>query len=67
MAKAFVAYVAKYTCATKELCNLQKWQVLKDTPQEENPITTPKVDESDENEGKAERGTSKRKTGWQGD
>ena len=54
----------KSTRATKELHNLQKQKVLKDTPQGDSPITNPEIDESDENEGEEEGGvTSKRMTG----
>ena len=57
-AKAFVAYVRKSSRATQELRNLQKQQVLKDTPEGDNPITNPEVDETEENEGEAEGGYS---------
>ena len=48
----------KSTRATEEFCNLQKQQVLKDTPGGTSPITNPKVDESEENEGEEEAGYS---------
>ena len=51
-----MAYVRKSSCATQELRNLQKQQVLKDTPKGDNPITDPEVDETEENEGEAEGG-----------
>ena len=44
--------------ATEEFRNLQKQQVLKDTPRGKNPITNPEVDESEENEGEEEAGYS---------
>ena len=53
-AKAFVAHVRKYTCATKEFRNLHKQQVLKDTLGGTSPITNLEVDESEENEGEEE-------------
>ena len=46
----------KSTRATEELRHLQKHQVLKDTPPGDSPITNPKLDESDENEGEEEGG-----------
>ena len=46
----------KSTRATKELRNLQKQQVLKDTPKGTPPITNPEIDESEENEGEEEGG-----------
>ena len=46
----------KSTRATEEFRNLQKQQVLKDTPKGTPPITNPEVDESDENEGEEEAG-----------
>ena len=42
-AKAFVDHMRKSTRATKELHNLQKQQVLKDTPQGDLTITNPKL------------------------
>ena len=48
----------KSTRATKEFHKLQKQQVLKDTPKRTPPITNSKADESEENEGKGEGGTS---------
>ena len=48
----------KCTRATEEFRNLQKQQVLKDTPRETSPITNPEVDESEENEGEEEAGNS---------
>ena len=48
----------KSTHATEEFHNLQKHQVLKDTLGGTSPITNPKVDESEENEGKEEAGYS---------
>ena len=62
-AKAFVAHVRKSTRATKELRNLQKQQVLKDTRKGTTPITNHEVDESEENEGEEEGGTSMRMAG----
>ena len=53
-ANAFVAHVRKSRRATEEFHNLQKQQVLKDTPRWTSPITNPKVDESEENEGEEE-------------
>ena len=44
----------KSTRATKEFHNLQKQQVLKDIPKGTPPITNPKVNESEENEGEEE-------------
>ena len=44
----------KSTHATEEFHNLQKQQVLKDTPKGTPPITNPKVDESEENKGEEE-------------
>lgn len=52
----FVAHVRKSTRATEEFRNLQKQQVLKDTPKGTPPITNPEVDESEENEGEEEGG-----------
>ena len=46
----------KSTRATEEFCNLQKQQMLKDTPKGTPPITNPKVDESEEHEGEEEGG-----------
>ena len=60
-AKAFVAHVRKSTRATEEFRNLQKQQVLKDTPGGTSPITDPEVDESEENEGEEEAGYSNEK------
>ena len=40
--------------ATKDFRNLQKQQVLKDTPGGTFPIANPEVDESEENEGEEE-------------
>ena len=60
-AKAFVAHVRKSTRATEEFCNLQKQQMLKDTPGGTSPITDPEVDESEENEGEEEAGYSNEK------
>ena len=57
-AKAFVAHVRKSTHATEEFRNLQKQQVLKDTPGGTSLITNPEVDESEENEGEEEAGYS---------
>ena len=48
----------KSTRATKEFLNLQKQQVLKDTPGGTSPITNPEVDESEENEREEEAGYS---------
>ena len=48
----------KSTHAIEEFCNLQKQQVLKDTPGGTSPITNPKVDESEGNEGEEEAGYS---------
>ena len=48
----------KSTCATEEFRNLQKQQVLKDTPGGTSPITNTEVDESEENEGEEEAGYS---------
>ena len=48
----------KSTHATKEFCNVQKQQVLKDTPGGTSPITNPEVDESEENKGEEEAGYS---------
>ena len=48
----------KSTRATKEFRNLQKQQMLKDTPGGTSPITNPEVDESEENEGEEEAGYS---------
>ena len=48
----------KSTRATQESHNLQKQQVLKDTPGGTSPITNPEVDESEENEGEEEAGYS---------
>ena len=56
MAKAFVTHVSKSTRATEEFRNLQKEQVLKDTPKGTPTITNPEVDESEENEGEEEGG-----------
>ena len=53
-----MAYVRKSSRATQELRELQKQQVLKDTPTGDDPITNPEVDEDDENEGEAEGGYS---------
>ena len=53
-----MAYVRKSSRATQELRNLQKQQVLKDTPEGDSPITDPEVDETEENEGEAEAGCS---------
>ena len=53
-----MAYVRKSSRATQELRNLQKQQVLKDTPEGDSPITDPKVDETEENEGEAVAGCS---------
>ena len=55
-AKAFVAHVRKSTRTTEEFRNLQKQQVLRDTPGGTNPITNPEVDESEENEGEEKAG-----------
>ena len=55
-AKAFVTHVRKSTHATEEFHNLQKHQVLKGTPRGTHPITNPKVDESEKNEGEEEGG-----------
>ena len=44
----------KFTRETEEFHNLQKQQVLKDTPKGTPPFTNPKVDESEENEGEEE-------------
>ena len=48
----------KSPCATEEFRNLQKQQVLKNTPRGTSPITNPEVDESEENEGEEEAGYS---------
>ena len=48
----------KSTHAIEELHNLQKQQVLKETPGGTSPITNPEVDESEENEGEEEAGYS---------
>ena len=48
----------KSTRATEEFRNLQKQQVLKDTPGGTSPITYPKVDESEEDQGEEEAGYS---------
>ena len=48
----------KSPCATKEFHNLQKQQVLKDTPGGTSPITNLEVDESEENEDEEEAGYS---------
>ena len=48
----------KSTHAIEEFCNLQKQQLLKGTPGGTSPITNPKVDESEENEGEEEAGYS---------
>ena len=48
----------KSTHATEEFHNLQKQQVLKETPRRTSPITNPEVDESEENEGEEEAGYS---------
>ena len=61
--EAFVTHVRKSTRATKEFRNLQKQQVLKDTPKGTMPITNPKVDESEENEGE-EEGVYANEDGW---
>ena len=53
----------KSTRATKEFCNLQKQQVLKDTPKRTPPITNPEVDESEENES-GEEGGYVNEDGW---
>ena len=53
-AKEFAAYVRKSSHATQELRNLQKQHVLKDTPEGDNPITDPKIDETEGNKGEAE-------------
>ena len=53
-AKAFVAHVRKSTRPTKEFRNVQKQQVLKDTPKGTPPITNPEVNESEENKGEEE-------------
>ena len=45
-------------CAAEEFHNLQKQQVLKDTPEGTSPITNPEVDESEENKGEEETGHS---------
>ena len=42
----------KSTHATEELHHLRKQQVLKDAPPRDSPITSPKLNESDKNEGK---------------
>ena len=55
-AKPFVTHVRKSTRANEEFCNLQKQQVLKDTPKGTTSITNPEVDESEENEGEEEGG-----------
>ena len=44
--------------ATEEFRNLQKKQVLKDTPGGTSPITKLEVDESEENKGEEEAGYS---------
>ena len=48
----------KSTRATEQFRNLQKQQMLKDTPGGTSPITNPEVDESEENEGEEEAGYS---------
>ena len=48
----------KSTRAIEEFRNLQKQQVLKDTPRGTSPITNSEVDESEENEGEEEAGYS---------
>ena len=48
----------KSTRATEECRNLQKQQVIQDTPGGTSPITNPEVDESEENEGEEESGYS---------
>ena len=50
--------MSKSTRATEEFRDLQKQQVLKDTPGGASPITNPEVDESEENEGEKEVGYS---------
>ena len=52
--KRFIAHVRKSTCATEELHNLQKQEVLKGTPQGDSLITSPEINESDQNEGEEE-------------
>ena len=49
----------KSTRATEQFRNLQKQQMLKDTPGGTSPITDPEVDESEENEDEEEAGYSK--------
>ena len=53
----------KSTRAIEEFCNLQKQQVLKDTPKGTTPLTNPEVNESEENEGEKEGVTSMRIAG----
>ena len=55
-ARSFVSYVKRSSKASNELWTLQKRQVLKDTPQGSNPITDPKEDGEEENEGNPKGG-----------
>ena len=48
----------KSTRAIEQFHNLQKQQMVKDTPGGTSPITDPEVDESEENEGEEEAGYS---------
>ena len=50
-ARLFVSHVKRSSKVSEELRTLQKQQVLKVTPQDNNPITNPKEDEEKENEG----------------
>ena len=52
----FVAHLRKPAHATQELRNLQKQQVLKDTPKRDSTIIDSKVDENEENKSEAEGG-----------
>ena len=55
-ARSSVFGVKRSSKASEELRTLQKQQVLKNTPQSNNPITDPKEDKEEENKGDPEGG-----------
>ena len=55
-ARSFVSHAKRSSKAPEELRTLQKQQVLKGTPQGNNPIMDPEEDEEEENEGDPEGG-----------
>ena len=57
-ARSFVSHAKRSSKASEELRELQKQQMLKDTPQGSNPITDLEDDEEEENEGDLEGGYS---------